>query len=224
MTPSPAPPPFVPGMPLTGKAVLRWRQRPMDTLAQYLPLFLMALLAIGTWWLVKLTPVPEPEKAAALPVHEPDYAMSNFNVQRFTTAGILVARVQGDALRHYPDTSAIEVDAIRFMAIAPDGRTTNAVATRALANDRLTEVQLLGHAQVVRAGNPGEPAIEFRGEALKASQQTQTIESVLPLTLRQGATEIRADAMTFNNQTGVAQMKGKISASLPPHAVREPTR
>ena len=51
-----------------------------DFVGAYLPLLLMGLLALGTWWLVKNTPRLEaPQKAAAVR-REPDYTMRDFAV------------------------------------------------------------------------------------------------------------------------------------------------
>ena len=63
-----------------------WYLRAIDTASTYLPLLLMALLALGTWWLVKNTPLFEGDRAAAPPRHEPDYTMTQFMVQRFGAA------------------------------------------------------------------------------------------------------------------------------------------
>ena len=64
-----------------------WGQRLMDALESYLPVFLMGLLALATWWLVKHTPVPQPERASAPLRHEADYEMHSFSVQRFAAGG-----------------------------------------------------------------------------------------------------------------------------------------
>ena len=77
-----------------------WPARITALLSAYLPLLLMAVLALGTWWLVKNTPVPNAAKAAATPRHEPDYAMTQFTVQRFLPEGGMRLQIEGEALRH----------------------------------------------------------------------------------------------------------------------------
>src|SRR5690606_2839305 len=104
----------------------------------------------GTWWLVRNTPVLEPPRAAAPLRHEPDYTMSRFLVQRFGEDGAMRAQLEGDSLRHYPDTDTLEVDNAHLRAVAPDGRVTVATARLALSNGDGSQVQLKGGANVVR--------------------------------------------------------------------------
>ena len=151
-------------------------------LATYLPLLLMAVLALGTWWLVKNTPSADGPRDAAPVRSEPDYTMQNFVVERFDKDGRLKVRIQGEQLRHYADTDRIEVDQARIRAVAADGRATLAQARRAITNGDGSELQLLGDARIDSTGPRGEP-IEFRGEFLHAFLTTERMRSHLPVTV-----------------------------------------
>ena len=93
-----------------------WFLRLRDTLSSYLPLLLMAALALGTWWLVKNTPGAPPARSADVARGVPDYSMRRFEVQRFAPDGRLTARLEGKELRHYPESDRIEVDELRLQA------------------------------------------------------------------------------------------------------------
>ena len=54
---------------------LPWPARLLDALSSYLPMLLMGLLALGSWWLVKNTPMPEGPRVAAPLRHDADYTM-----------------------------------------------------------------------------------------------------------------------------------------------------
>ena len=190
--------------------------RIVEQVSAYLPLLLMALLALGTWWLVKNTPMSEVERAAAPPRHEPDYTMSRFTVRRFAADGQMRAQIEGDTLRHYPDTDTVEIDNVRIRAVAPDGHVTLADARRALANGDASEVQLQGGAHVVREAMNGEVPVEFRGEFLHAFLNTERVRSHLPVTVTQGGAEVQADAMDYDNLDRVVQLKGHVTATFPP--------
>jgi lipopolysaccharide export system protein LptC len=195
-----------------------WAWRVIDTASAYLPLMLMAALALGTWWLVKNTPLLEAERAAAPLRHEPDYTMNQFMVQRFAASGAMRVQIEGDVMRHYPDTDTLEIDNPRIRAFGDDGRITNATARRALANRDGSEVQLSGGAHVVREATDKVPAIEFRGEFLHCFQNTERVRSHLPVVVTQGATEIRGDSMAYDNLAGVLDLKGHVHAVLAPPA------
>ncbi|MES3014574.1 MAG: LPS export ABC transporter periplasmic protein LptC [Pseudomonadota bacterium] len=193
-----------------------WYLRAIDTASTYLPLLLMAVLALGTWWLVKNTPLFEGDRAAAPLRHEPDYTMTQFMVQRFGANGAMRVQIEGDLMRHYPDTDTFEIDNPRIRAIGDDGRVTTATARLALSNRDGSEVQLTGGAHVVREATPTQTAIDFRGEFLHYFQFTERVRSHLPVVVAQGGSEIRADAMAYDNLARVLDLKGHVRAVLTP--------
>lgn len=202
-----------------------WHVRVYDALQTYLPLLLMGMLALGTWWLVKNTPIAESALVAAPPRHEPDYQMSNFVVQRFASDGSMQLQLEGRRMDHYPDTNTLEVESARIRAIAPDGRVTLATAQRAISNADGSELQLLGGALVTREGLAGEAVTEFRGEALHFFRLTERVRSLLPVTVRRGTSEFKADAAEYDHLTRVIELKGRIRAVFaPPGARPAPSR
>ncbi len=168
----------------------------------YLPLLLMALLALGTWWLVQNTPRPDAPRAQAPARHEPDYAMQGFTLERFGADGRMRVQVKGQQVRHYPDTDTLEIDGVTIRAMSPDGGVTRAVAQRALSNGDASELQLLGAAQVVRESAGADVLLEFRSEFLHAFLDTERVRSHLPVQLRQGNSEIRVGSIEYDNLSG----------------------
>lgn len=190
--------------------------RLVELASSYLPLLLMAFLALGTWWLVKNSPQAEVERAAAPPRHEPDYLMTRFVVRRFAPDGAMRAQIEGDVMRHYPDTDTLEIDNPRIRAVSPDGRVTLANARMAVSNGDGSEVQLQGGARVVREGRPGEDPVQFRGEFLHAFLNTEQVRSHLPVTVTRGGMEVHGEAMDYDHLDRVVQLKGRVTATFPP--------
>jgi len=188
----------------------------------YLPLLLMALLALGTWWLVKNTPSLSDTLEHAVLRHEPDYEMHQFTVQRFKRDGLLRAQVEGDVLRHYPDTDTLEIDNVRLRATGPDGRVTLATARHAIANGAGTEVQLLGGAEVTREAVGNEDAVNFRGEFLHVFLDTERVRSHLPVTVVKGGTRVTADSMDYSNPERLIQFGGRMHGSFEPPPGKKP--
>jgi lipopolysaccharide export system protein LptC len=202
----PAPPPATP-----------WLLRLRDVLSAYLPLLLMALLALGTWWLVQNTPVA-PGPAPAAPVrHDPDYTMARFAIERFDRSGRLQLRIEGEVLRHYPDTDRYEIDDARIAAVAPDGRVTHASARRALGNGDFSELQLHGNAQVRSRQGDGQ-VVEMSSEFLHAFLLTERVTTHLPVQVRQAKSVLRAAGLTYEHGARRLDLKGPLKATLPPPA------
>jgi len=206
----PAPPP---------RARLPWHQRLRDLVVTYLPLLLMGLLALGTWWLVKNTPSADQSRAEGVPREEPDYTMQNFSVERFDKNGHLKLRLQGERMRHFAATDFIEIDQVRMHAVGEDGRVTQATALRAVANGDGSEVQLIGDARVDSRGPRGEP-IQFRGEFLHAFLNTERVRSHLPVRVTSNGSEFTAAGMDYDHLSGQLQLQGKMRAVLQPNARR----
>jgi lipopolysaccharide export system protein LptC len=191
--------------------------RVREALTSYLPLLMMVLLALGTWWLVKNSPQPLVARAKEAPRADPDYTMSGFSVQRFARDGRLRVRVEGREMRHFPDTDRIEIDDATIRAFAPDGRVTHAMARQAIANGDATEVQLLGGARV-RSITPAGVPVELDSEFLHAFIDTERIRTHLPVQVRHGSSMIRAGGLDFDNLAQRLDLLGPMRGTFPPRA------
>ena len=192
-----------------------WQLRLRDALSSYLPLLLMALLALATWWLVKNSPRPEAARPVAAVSSEPDYTMSQFAVERFDASGRLKLRIEGAQLRHFPDTDRIEIEGAQIRAYAPDGRVTLATAKRALGNGDGSEIQLLGGAEVTAQDGSGVPLV-MKGEFLHAFLITERVKTHLPVSVRQGGSEFRAAGLEYDHAARRLDLKGPLRAVLSP--------
>ena len=204
-----------------------------ERLSLYLPVILMGVLALGTYWLVRSAPVflaALPERAVT---HDPDYFMKKFSVKTFDATGRLKSEVSGAEARHFPDTDTLEIDQVRIRSFNEAGELTLATANRALSNSDGSEVQLIGDARVVRDATPGTVAgsaarnaekatarLEFRGEFLHAFMKTEQVKSDKPVQLTRGNDSFVADTMDFDNRARVMQLRGRVKGLLMPETVR----
>ena len=194
-----------------------------DRLSLYLPIGLMGLVALGTYWLVQRTPVARGPGVAAPVRHEPDYFMNGFSVRTFAEAGRLKSEVFGAAARHYPDTDTLEIDSVRIRTFDQQGRLTTAIANRALTNSDGSEVQLFGKAQIIRDAQTNKagqttPRIEFRGEYLHAFLNTDRVLSNRPVELRRGRDVFQAESMDYDNVRQTMVLQGRVRGTLVPVA------
>lgn len=192
-----------------------------ERLSLYLPVLLMGLLAFGTYWLVRSTPELLPPEPEAPVRHEPDYFMRKFSVRTFDASGQLKSEVFGQDARHYPDTDTLEIEQVQIRSFNEEGRLTTASASQAVTNGDASEVQLMGHARVVREPmrNPAgqtQPGLEFRGEFLHAFMNTERVKSHKPVELIRGQDHFTADSMDFDNLDRVMQLKGRVKGTLVP--------
>jgi len=192
-----------------------------DRLSIYLPLLLMGVLALGTYWLVRSTPLFEPDAPERAQRRDPDYLMERFSIKTFDGDGRLKSEVYGEQARHYPHTDTLEIDQVRIRSYNQRGFMTVATARRALANNDATEVQLMGNARVVREATVDRsgtalPRVSFSGEFLHAFLNEERIKSHKPVELERGGDRITADSLDYSNFDQVMEMRGRVRGTLLP--------
>lgn len=201
-----------------GAARLPWHARLREALSAYLPLLLMAMLALGTWWLVENAP-RERERPPERPVsNEPDYTMERFSLQRYGPDGRLRVQIDGERLRHYPATDTVEIDEARIRAVSAEGLVTHATARQAVGKGDGSEVRLMGGAEVIRDASPGRERVEFRSEFLHAFIDAERVVTDQPVHIVHGTSDIRAAGLAYDHATQLLQLQGPMRAVLMPRA------
>jgi lipopolysaccharide export system protein LptC len=188
-------------------------------LATYLPVLLMSALAGATWWLARYSPQAPDERPAQAVRHDPDYTAQRAQLQRYSAEGQLIAQVDGEQVRHYPDTDEIEVDTVRLATSGADGRRTEATARQAVAAGDGSRYSLQGGAHVVSTGPDGR-TVDITGEHLLVLAQQRQVQSDKPVTVRQGGSVLVADAMDFDEATQFVTLHGRVRATLLPLDVK----
>lgn len=187
----------------------------------YLPIILMGLMALGTYWLARNTPALGVAEAPRAATHDPDYFMRGFSVKTFDATGRLKSEVYGSEARHYPDTDTFEIDQPRIRSFNDRGQLTVATARRALSNADGSEVQLFGDAVVTREATTDalgqfRPSLEFRGEFLHAFMDTERVKSNKPVQLQRGTDRFTADSLDYDNLDRVLELRGRVHGVLVP--------
>lgn len=192
-------------------------QRVWEQASIYLPVLLMAMLAMGTWWLVRNAPKPLQSHVEKVVSQEPDYVMENFAVHQFDRTGRLQSVMTGQEARHMPQTDTMEVDAVRTRSIAPNGMVTTSSGNRGISNSDSSEVQLVGNAEVVRQF-PGQPqqTSRYTGEFLHAWTNEERMESHLPVVLTRGNNQFSGDSMKYDNLSQIVQLNGRVKGIIYP--------
>lgn len=192
-------------------------QRVGERFSIYLPVLLMALLAMGTWWLVRNAPKPLLGNVERVVSDAPDYSMEKFSIHQFESSGRLQSVMTGDEARHFPKTDTLEVDILRTRSIAPDGMVTLSSAKRGISNSDSSEVQLIGDAKVERQyPNKPDQTMRFSGEFLHAWTNEERVQSHLPVVLTRGNNQFSGDRMNYDNLSQVVDLKGRVKGIIYP--------
>ena len=202
-----------------------WHARLLERVLAYLPVLLMGLLAVFTWWLVRSSALPPAAETTATPPQTVDYAMTGFVLARYGSDGMLRSRIEGDLIQHFPATDRVEIQGVRLRSVDAAGRLMLGRADRALSNSDATLVRLEGSARVSREATPeqngdrngnGNGRIEIRGEILEILGAEERVRSTQPVTVITGSGELRAGSLDYNRRDRVALLGGRVTGQLRP--------
>lgn len=86
-----------------------------DAASLYLPVLIIGVLALGTFWLVSNAPESADKSPRTVEERsEPDYQMQDFAMRTYRDDGHLKNEVRGEKGRHYPDADRLEVDGVNI--------------------------------------------------------------------------------------------------------------
>lgn len=200
-------------------STLRGFGRAWDRISIYLPVILMAVLALATYWLARTTPgAGSGPTGTRAQKHEADYFLKNFSVKNFSPKGRLKSEIQGSDAKHYPDTDTLEIEQPHLRSYSDTGAVTVATAKRAISNGDGSQVQLIGNAVVTREmpQHADQPKLEVRGEFLHVYANEERVKSDQPVTLKRGNDVFQADNMDYDNLDRVMELRGRVHGVLQP--------
>jgi lipopolysaccharide export system protein LptC len=186
----------------------------IDRLVLVLPLLMVAMLALGSYWMVRSAPGVDTGELPRPPDDTPDYLIEGFTVQKFDANGRLNALLQGASAQRLPDAPWIEIQKFTFRSTDAQGQGKLASADQGLTNPDNNEFQLSGNARMVREAHPAGdyPRLEIRGDFLHVWTEPEKVESDRPVQIVHGKHRIRADSLQYDGTTRALQMDGRVQA------------
>lgn len=195
-----------------------WRGA-LEQLSIYVPVLLMGMLALASYWLLQATPEAPTPRAERTEVHQPHHVMHGFSVRTHGPGGTLKAEVRGNEARLFPDDGSMEIDAPRVRSFSPDGVLTTLVGDHGWTNKANDEFVLKGNATVVRHATSlptgtQQTRLEFQSQHLRVFTAEHRVVSDTPVVLLRGIDRITANQMDYNDEQRVAVFTGRVRAQL----------
>jgi len=195
-------------------------RRLLDALSVYLPLIVVALLASGSWWLVRSIPALSSPEANKPVRQDPDYRLSDFSVKSFNAAGHMMREVTGKKAQHFPATQDLQIEEVRIFAQNDQSSRIHAQAQQGVASDDGAKVTLIGQAHAIQDAQQNRPRIELRGERLVALPDEDRVLSDDPVHITRGRDVFIANTMNFNSNTGEYVLQGRVRGTLMPKTTK----
>ena len=190
-------------------------------LLRLMPLILMGVLTLVTFWLVQKNTPPEKSTLERVRLHEPDYTITNGALSALNELGLTKYRILGNKVIHYDDDASIDILGPRMRLFQPDKPPVTIKSDTGHLDGDLTILDLIDNAEIFRpaqaatATEPARPRMLARSSYFKVLINDDIIKTDKPITLEQGVSVMHStDGGVFNNieqsMTLTGQVKGRI--------------
>ena len=190
-------------------------------LLRLMPLILMGLLTLLTFWLVQKNTPPEKSTLERVRLHEPDYTIKDGALSALNELGNTKYRILGNNVTHYDDDASIDILTPRMRFFQLDKAPVTVKSDTGHLDGDLTILDLFDNASIFRpaqAASPTQPAtlrMLASSSYFKVLINDDIIETYRPITLEQGMSIMNStEGGIFNNveQSMVltGQVKGRI--------------
>ncbi|MFA5520692.1 MAG: LPS export ABC transporter periplasmic protein LptC [Castellaniella sp.] len=166
---------------------------------------LMALVA-GTWWAADYVQRAVPIDPPARLTHEPDSWAGRFVMIRTGPDGVAINRLEGLAMRHYPDDDSYEVDHARATGQHADAPVTISRADHATMDAEGTRIVMQGNARVHRLPDLERAELDVQSERLVLYPDEDVVETDLPATVVNGPHVMYGIGMRYDNRSRTLQV------------------
>jgi lipopolysaccharide export system protein LptC len=188
---------------------------------KFLPMLLMAVLTLGTYWMVQMNePNLDTEKQKR---HVPDYIMDGIVVTTIGPEGNTKFRVVGQKLIHYEDDASSEIDwpiARRFHETKP---AITVKSDKGFLDGDMTVLDLVGNASLTRpaqaatATQVGSARLFMSSSKFTVLMNEDIVKTNRPVNLEQGLSIMTSqEGAIFDNVhqklTMIGQVKGRIES------------
>jgi len=185
-----------------------------DRLPGLMAIGLLVLLVLITWWAADYTQRAIDVDPARRLTHEPDAWAERFVMLRSDLQGVVINRMEGTRLLHYPDDDSYEILEIHGISRQADTPTITGTATHAVMDQDGDRVTLQGNAHVHRSANAQSAALDLRGDALTWLIPQDVVHTDTYALVERGQSTMEGIGMHYSNKTRILQVQSSTRVRL----------
>jgi len=190
-------------------------------LLRLMPLILMGLLTLLTFWLVQKNTPPEKSSLERVRLHEPDYTIKDGALSALNELGNTKYRILGKKVTHYDDDASIDILTPRMRLFQPDKAPVTVKSDTGHLDGDLTILDLFDNASIFRpaqAASSSQPAtlrMLASSSYFKVLINDDIIETNRPITLEQGMSIMNStEGGIFNNVEQSMVLTGNVKGRI----------
>ena len=164
-------------------------------------LVILTSLVMGTWraadYSQRAVEIDPPVRLT----HERDHWATQIVLVRTDENGLVIHRLEGDLMEHFPDDQSYDVARPRAFGLKADNPLTIATARSATVFEEGDRIVMKGDAVVLRLGDAKRQPLNFRTDEVTMLIKKDLAYTDLPAIATSGRSRMSGTGMRYNNAT-----------------------
>ena len=164
-------------------------------------LVILTSLVMGTWWAADYSQRAVEIDPPVRLTHERDHWATPIVLVRTDENGLVIHRLEGDLMEHFPDDQSYDVVRPRAFGLKADNPLTIATARSATVFEEGDRIVMKGDAVLLRLGDAKRQPLNFRTDEVTMLIKKDLAYTDLPAIATSGRSRMSGTGMRYNNAT-----------------------
>ena len=164
-------------------------------------LVILTSLVMGTWWAADYSQRAVEIDPPVRLTHERDHWATQIVLLRTDENGLVIHRLEGDLMEHFPDDQSYDVVRPRAFGLKADNPLTIATARSATVFEEGDRIVMKGDAVLLRLGDAKRQPLNFRTDEVTMLIKKDLAYTDLPAIATSGRSRMSGTGMRYNNAT-----------------------
>jgi lipopolysaccharide export system protein LptC len=164
-------------------------------------LVILSALVMGTWWASDYSQRAVEIDPPVRLTHERDHWAKKIVLVRTDEKGLVIHRLEGDLMEHFPDDQSYDVIRPRAFGLKADSPLTIATSRTATVFDEGDRIVMKGDAVLVRLADSERQPLNFRSDEVTMLIKEDLAYTDLPAIATSGRSRMSGTGMRYNNAT-----------------------
>jgi lipopolysaccharide export system protein LptC len=172
-----------------------------ERFAMIVSLVILTSLVMGTWWAADYSQRAVEIYPPVRLTHESDHLATHIVLLRTDENGLVIHRLEGDLMEHFPDDQSYDVVRPRAFGLKADNPLTIATARTATVFEEGDRIVMKGDAVLLRLGDAKRQPLNFRTDEVTMLIKKDLAYTDLPAIATSGRSRMSGTGMRYNNAT-----------------------
>jgi lipopolysaccharide export system protein LptC len=166
---------------------------------RYVPITLVALLALATWVMVERARIQRDGEGKPVSPLKPDFIVENLRLSKLGPSGEVQTLLSAQRMVHIPQTNTAMLTEPRIMSLRSGSPPVSISARRGESIRQSEQVNFYDSVVVQRAADAQSPGMNLQTEQLLVRPDDDTASSSASFTLQRGDSRLLGQGFEFNN-------------------------